>query len=349
MKKINFLILFAFLVIFCRGFANPVVDYWINEFSVDSLGWKIELHCNQPWQDSVSMDGWFMTTKTDTAFFKDGLHFNPINYFVITNDDLKSKLKINLDGDEISLYQRDTESFHQIDDISFGDDISIYPISTPHRGLSICRNQDFLYFDKSPTFGFENDTSDIRGSVDGYIRDMYGNPLKGVSVIYSYFYSYFYPYQLDSAFVLTDSIGYYKFQGYAQRLTVYFKKINYRDSSKIIQIYPDSTVTFEDVKLITGIVEKIPSYVINDFYLSQNFPNPFNNSTSFYYTLPKGDNVVVSIYDEKGALVQKIFSGYQPAGEYKINWKTDNLASGVYIYQVNAGSFKISRKAILLK
>ncbi len=340
------------LLMVVRTAANPVAVYWINEFSIDSTSWKIELHCSNIIGDYISLNGWFITSSTDTAFFKDEKSFNPVEYTVFDNNDLNMVLKINPMGDTVTLF--DSNSFY-IDRLVFGGTNSYYSIACPKPGQSICRGKltdlysgyDFLYLDNSPTFGSENDTLGVKGYIEGHVKDVSGKPIENAKVFYSL--NEISPYQVDSIFVSTDSSGYFKFRDYARVRAVHFKKDNYNDSSKLIQIWPDSTVTLDDIKLVTGIVERVPVNVINDFNLSQNFPNPFNNSTSFVYTLPKGDKVDITIYDEKGALVQKLFSGYQSAGKYRINWKADNLASGVYIYHVRTGSFKISKKAVLLK
>ncbi|MEJ2615966.1 MAG: T9SS type A sorting domain-containing protein [Ignavibacteriaceae bacterium] len=327
MKKINFILfLLLFLIITNKIAANPIAVYWINEFGIDSTGWKIELHCSHISDDYISLNRWFITSSTDTAYFKDGKTFNPIEYTSFDNNDMKTDLKINSMGDTITLFD---SSSNYIDRLVFGDSISYYSIASPKPG------------------GAENDTLGIKGYVDGYVKDLSGNPIIDTKVFYSY--NEISPYQIDSIYVLTDSSGYFKFRDYARVREIQFNKDNYNDSSKLIQIWPDSTVTMEDIKLVTGIVEKVPVNIVKEFDLSQNFPNPFNNSTSFLYTLPKGDNVEITIYDEKGAIVQKLFSGYQSAGKYRVNWKADNLASGVYIYHVRTGSFKISKKAVLLK
>ena len=333
-KMITIILLLLFLIIGNRTAANPIAVYWISEFSIDSTGWKLELHSEHAWQDSVLLDGWCLISDTDTAYFKDGISFNPLSYLVITNDNLKSTLKINIDGDRIILCESNQGNLHGIDDMSFGRNISDYPIATPLPGESICKREDiYYYFDKTPTFGFENDTSNTKGFVEGYVKDFSGSPIGGVKV--------------NS--VSTDSNGYFKIRYYAQKIYLSFNKENYLDSIIVVQLYPDSTVKIKDINLITGVIEVIPPGIPKDFKLSQNFPNPFNSTTSFFYTLPEGDNVEISIYDEKGAFVQKLFSGYQPAGKYRVNWKTDNLASGIYIYRVRTGSINISKKAVLLK
>ena len=332
--------------------ANPIAIYYkINELSFDSSGWKMEIFTNHFGADSVSLGGWILTSSTDTSYIKNNSLFNQEGYILLTNDDLDHELEINGKADTITLFSPDT----LFQDILIFGNLLPNSVLSPKHGQSICQgyisapynNIPFLYLDNTPTFGKLNDTLNAKGYIEGYVKDAHGNPLKNVTVLYSYFRDY--NYLLDSSFVLTDSSGFFRFRNYARISTIYFKKDNYIDSTTTLQIWPDSTVDLDDVKLITGIVENFPVPIAKDFNLSQNFPNPFNNSTSFFYTLPKSDNVEITIYDEKGALVQKLFSGYQSAGKYRVNWKTDNLASGVYIYQIRTDSFKTSKKAVLLK
>ncbi len=350
MKKV-FFVIFILITFLSNSFSNPVEIKFFNEFMIDENGWYLELHPSGYWDGPL--DGWFLTSNTDTSYFVDGLYLSDSSYLVIDNSKLKSDLYINPMGDQIYLHPSESEGII-IDQLAFGD-VDYPQISCPKPKQSLIRLEYHTPFgtnysyclDNTPTIGSENDTLDIKGFVDGYIKDKSGNPLKDVKVIYSF--KEVYPYQIDTIYVLTNSEGHFKFKMYAQIIPFYLKKDNYKDSTIVLQVWPDSTVTIADVNLISGILERISSNIIKDFNLTQNFPNPFNNSTSFFYTLPEGNYINIKIYDEKGALVQKIFSGYQSAGKYKVNWNADNLASGVYIYQVSTGSFNLNKKAILLK
>ncbi|MBN2410385.1 PKD domain-containing protein [candidate division KSB1 bacterium] len=91
-----------------------------------------------------------------------------------------------------------------------------------------------------------------------------------------------------------------------------------------------------------------------DYNLNQNYPNPFNAQTTIEYQLPKYSNVLVSIYDINGKLINILHEGRQEAGSYKLNWDgTDytgkTSASGLYIIQMRAGHFSDNKKVILLK
>ena len=86
------------------------------------------------------------------------------------------------------------------------------------------------------------------------------------------------------------------------------------------------------------------------YRLYNNYPNPFNPTTTIKYDLPKAGNVDIRIYNYLGQLVSTLVSGYQKAGRYHIIWNADSFASGVYLCRMTAGnSFMKTTKLLLLK
>lgn len=86
-----------------------------------------------------------------------------------------------------------------------------------------------------------------------------------------------------------------------------------------------------------------------DYALSQNYPNPFNPTTSIKYQLPKNGVVKISVYDILGAEVLKLVNEEKSAGYHEVQFNASDLASGVYIYRIQAKDFVQSKKMILLK
>ena len=86
-----------------------------------------------------------------------------------------------------------------------------------------------------------------------------------------------------------------------------------------------------------------------EFYLFQNFPNPFNPTTTIEYTLQRNSNVTIKIYNTLGEQVKTLVNKYQTIGNYKISFNANNLTSGVYFYQLTTGGGIITRKMIYLK
>jgi len=85
------------------------------------------------------------------------------------------------------------------------------------------------------------------------------------------------------------------------------------------------------------------------YSLAQNFPNPFNPSTSIQYSLAGNSRVELTLYDVRGRLVKVLVDGEMDAGVYRLTLQGDDLSSGVYLYQLKTSSFTQTRKMILLK
>lgn len=85
------------------------------------------------------------------------------------------------------------------------------------------------------------------------------------------------------------------------------------------------------------------------FELAQNFPNPFNPSTIISYQLPTNGYVTLKIYDLLGQEIATLVNEQKSAGKYEVKFDAGNLASGVYIYRIQAGEFNASKKLMLLK
>jgi hypothetical protein len=85
------------------------------------------------------------------------------------------------------------------------------------------------------------------------------------------------------------------------------------------------------------------------FALEQNYPNPFNPSTTIRYQLPQSATVSLKIYDVLGREVQTLVNERQAAGQYSVPFNADGLASGVYFYRLQAGSFVQTKKMMLIK
>ena len=90
------------------------------------------------------------------------------------------------------------------------------------------------------------------------------------------------------------------------------------------------------------------------FALHQSFPNPFNPSTEIRYEIPDDLLVSVAVYDVAGRLIRSLINEPKPAGSYSVVWdgKNDigaNVATGVYIYSIDAGKHRQNKKTVFLK
>ena len=86
-----------------------------------------------------------------------------------------------------------------------------------------------------------------------------------------------------------------------------------------------------------------------NFMLAQNFPNPFNPSTTISYQLAAIGPVKLTLFDLTGRKISELVNQNQPAGFYQLKFNGNGLASGIYIYRLEAGDMVQSRKMILMK
>ncbi len=94
---------------------------------------------------------------------------------------------------------------------------------------------------------------------------------------------------------------------------------------------------------------EIFSKILFKYKLLQNYPNPFNPSTKINFELKKESNVTLKIYDILGEEVATLVNGRKKAGRYTVKFNASNLASGIYFYRLNAGTFTAIKKMILMK
>ena len=85
------------------------------------------------------------------------------------------------------------------------------------------------------------------------------------------------------------------------------------------------------------------------FKLNGNFPNPFNPSTEISYEVPKECHVRLRIYSLSGQLVDTLMDETVSAGSHTVKWSPDGLATGVYLYSLEAGNNRLMDKMLLLK
>jgi len=120
----------------------------------------------------------------------------------------------------------------------------------------------------------------------------------------------------------------------------------------LVDIGNDGSIddTLSLVNQVTGIGEDQGSFLTPDSYnLAQNYPNPFNPSTTISWQSPVGSHQTLKIYDVLGNEVATLVDEFREAGRYEITFDASNLASGIYFYRLQVGSFVETKKMILLR
>jgi hypothetical protein len=119
---------------------------------------------------------------------------------------------------------------------------------------------------------------------------------------------------------------------------------------------PDGEV--EDYRVViqksTGVEENKTGTQPDPFRLYPNYPNPFNPSTTIRFNLPKAVHVRLSIYDLLGREIAVLVNGKRKEGVHEVRWNGLDaqhvpLPSGVYLYRLDAASYKGTGKLLLLK
>jgi hypothetical protein len=87
----------------------------------------------------------------------------------------------------------------------------------------------------------------------------------------------------------------------------------------------------------------------NNYSLNQNYPNPFNPTTMIEFHLEENSHVFLQIYNIEGRLVSTLIDKKMTIGNHRVEFNANNLANGIYIYQIKVGKFQDSKKMILLK
>lgn len=124
-----------------------------------------------------------------------------------------------------------------------------------------------------------------------------------------------------------------------------FQINNFESINKLkLFVYYNNVVSIEDLN------PQIPS----EFKLEQNYPNPFNPSTKIIWQSHVGSWQTLKVYNVLGDEVATLVDEFKPAGKYEVEFsaekgKGESYSSGVYFYTIQSGSFRESRKMILIR
>jgi hypothetical protein len=124
-----------------------------------------------------------------------------------------------------------------------------------------------------------------------------------------------------------------------------------RDIPFELTIFSDGAEFWRDtlkIAIVAGGIaqgEEIPQ----KYRLEQNYPNPFNPSTTIRYGLPSRSHITLTVVNTLGQQVATLIQGEQEAGYHEIKFDASGLASGVYMYRLQAGDFVQSLKLTLLR
>ncbi len=99
----------------------------------------------------------------------------------------------------------------------------------------------------------------------------------------------------------------------------------------------------------TSGITNLGGVIPTEFKLYNNYPNPFNPSTTIRFDIPKNTDVKIKVYDLTGKMVSELIDFSVPAGAYETSFNASILASGIYYYRIEAGEFIDTKKMMLIK
>jgi hypothetical protein len=142
------------------------------------------------------------------------------------------------------------------------------------------------------------------------------------------------------------SIGFVKGNG----TTTQAKSYNFTDAAASGKVYYRLKQTDYDGKAEYSKTIEVVVLPPTKYELAQNYPNPFNPSTSISFTLATDEMVSLKVYDIVGREVASLLSNAPTSrGSHTVMFNASNLASGIYLYKLQAGSVVSIRKMVLVK
>jgi len=213
----------------------------------------------------------------------------------------------------------------------YGNNADSYALYNYAFDLTAISNPQLTFW--SQTFLADGDSGFVEISVDqGLNWEMLGNAFSGFQTTWEY--------------------KEYSFQNYTGLNDVHFRFHFISDSTQTHIGWFIDDIKFSDV--IPSISGEETGDVPNNYVLFNNYPNPFNPETSIHFTVPKMSRVTLVIYDILGRKIRTLVSATKAAGSYNVTWNGKNdqsqqLASGLYFYKLQAGEFSATKKMMLLK
>lgn len=142
----------------------------------------------------------------------------------------------------------------------------------------------------------------------------------------------------DSYFLYVDDIA----------CVVYYMTGDLFYGNNLYQIFFDLILHVLDFKSPNSAFEKINSIPLK-FNLFQNNPNPFNSETNINYSISIPSKITLDILNLKGEVIKTLINSYHEPGDYNIKYKSEDLASGIYLYRLkNQNDYK-SHRMLLIK
>lgn len=89
-------------------------------------------------------------------------------------------------------------------------------------------------------------------------------------------------------------------------------------------------------------------YVPSEFYLGQNYPNPFKGKTTIKYCIAYKSKVRITVFNSQGGIIARLVDEVKEAGTYEVEFDRSGLTAGIYYYAIEVGDYFSKKKMLLL-
>ena len=195
----------------------------------------------------------------------------------------------------------------------------------------------------------------LNATISGYVYLLFTPPMDQLTVGYPYWNgSIVYAKQGNNyrGFGISDDYEHYIISNLpAGNYDLFANRMGYHSGARTVTLGSGNYDTANFYLDTTGLIgiHKIGTDIPKQFTLMQNYPNPFNPVTTIEYRLPASNFVKLYVYDILGRIVKSLVNEKQEAGYYRVGFDGSNLASGIYFYRIQAGSYFETRKMLLIK
>jgi hypothetical protein len=152
-------------------------------------------------------------------------------------------------------------------------------------------------------------------------------------------------YSQTSSSPLTTQMQHYSYQFKMQHPSDFEARVIFNCGIEDADLYFDNISVIE---IVTSVVDDADP-IVNDYFLSRNYPNPFNTTNSIEFGIAELGNVSLKVYNVLGKELAALVNEELPAGKYDVDFDASNLPSGIYFYRLTANNFSITRKMVLIK
>ena len=128
-----------------------------------------------------------------------------------------------------------------------------------------------------------------------------------------------------------------------------FYSYNDRNLEKGFYSYRLVQIDYDGSRTEAGSVDVEVNPYPSEYSLKQNFPNPFNPTTTIEYSIPEAGFVTIKIFSSTGEEIKRLVNDYISAGSYSVNFNASELPSGIYFCRMESGEHTVVKKMMMVK